>query len=81
MTLNYFKLFEALPHRKQPHVGSDPSVVSTFHCPVYLLFNSYTVEHEPSLQVFGIGIPLLCWFNCPLDFFFLIPLSSSCYGL
>lgn len=27
-------------------------------CPVYL--HSYAVVHEPSLQVFGIGIPLLC---------------------
>lgn len=38
-------------------------------CPVYL--NSYTVEHEPSLQVFGIGIPLLCLTVFFIFFFFL----------
>lgn len=32
--------------------------------------NSCTVEHEPSLQVFGKGIPLLCWVSCLLNFFF-----------
>lgn len=40
------------------------------------LQNSYTVEHEPSLQVFGIGIPLLYWFNS-LIFFFLFCFYSS----
>lgn len=48
-------------------------------CPVYL--NSYTVEHEPSLQVFGIGIPLLCLTVFFIFFLFFIPFSSSCYGL
>lgn len=28
--------------------------------PVQCIFNSNTVERNPSLQVFGIGIPLLC---------------------
>lgn len=42
-------------------------------CPVY-----YTVERQPSLQVFGIGIPLLCWFNCLLFLFLFRPYVMVC---
>lgn len=80
MILNYYKslkLYLISNHK----LGMAPllPVGFTETCPVYLLL-TVTLEHEPSLQVFGIGIPLLCWFNCLLDFLF-IPLSSSCYDL
>lgn len=81
--LNYFKplkLYLIISNRK---LGTAPLLSAVLHWNLSSVstLNSYTVEYEPSLQVFGIGIPLLCWFNCLLDFFFFIPLSSSCYGL
>ena len=60
-------MFEAVPQLKQMQVGNGIAFGIAVTCPVYLLLNSHTVDHKPSLQVFGVGIPLLCWFNCAFD--------------
>lgn len=81
--LNYFKLYLIVNNDK---LRMAPRCLFCFTqtCPVYRLL-TVTVEYEPSLQVFFlfffIGIPLLCWFTCPHDYFFCNSFSSSCYGL
>lgn len=72
--LNYFKLYLIVNNDK---LRMAPRCLFCFTqtCPVYRLL-TVNVEYEPSLQVwfffnFFIGIPLLCWFTCPHDYFFL----------
>lgn len=74
--LSYFKPLKLYLIISNHKLGMAPlmSVGFAETCPVYQLF-SYAVEHKPSLQVFGIGIPLLCWLNCLLDLFFIPRLS------
>lgn len=77
--LNYFipRNFPARRRRLLPLLCRLKTGAGT--CPAYLSSDAVARGKTPSLQVFGIGIPLLCW-NCLL-FFIWFRLCPPCYGL